>query len=265
MPVKDDVGYGACTAEKQADFRYLVGYHTEVVKRMYEKASAAGKVWPPPEYWYFDITAGSGRHPETGEPGSPLIFAEEALAHGTNAVMFLHEQNSGNCDALRSEFSRVPVQATIYHGDHHETLLPSIPTDPDRARLGLLYCDTNATYPPFDLLAEFAGQRLTKSIDVLIYASATTIKRCCGAFPEKGFLPLREALSAIPKAVWLVRKQSGRHQWTFLLGTNWVAQRSLAKRDFWRVDSPEGEAILRLLTEPRRHANGCQQPIPDLC
>lgn len=264
MPVKDGIGYGAYTAEKQADFRYLVGYHTKVVKRMYERAAATNKVWPPPEYWYFDITAGSGRHPETGEPGSPLIFAEEAQANGTNAVMYLFEQDPANCDALRAELTSIPLPTELHQGDHQDTLIQAIPTEPDRSRLGLLYCDTNATYPPFDLLAQFASQKLTERIDILVYLSATTIKRCCGAFPEKGFRPLRDALSAIPKSDWLLRRKSGKHQWTFALGTLWSKQQSFKNRDFWRIDSPEGEAILQELTEPRRHGDDSKQPVLDL-
>lgn len=266
MPVdqRTHQGYSACTEQKQSDFRYLVSYHTKVVKRMYERAAALGRPWPYPEYWYFDITAGSGRHPTTGDPGSPLIFAEEAERHGVHATMRLYDLEPSNCDSLRSELAATKLPCYVIAGDHNETLIPSIPEDPGRPRLGLLYCDTNGTYPPWPLLADFAKQKTTSRIDLLLYVAATTIKRLCGAHRDKGFMPLWDALLTIPKSDWLIRENAGRHQWTFILGTKWSKQQSFKNRDFWRIDSPEGEELLRRLTDARGCSYGDPSCISDL-
>jgi hypothetical protein len=178
--------------------------------------------------------------------------------------MRLYDLEPSNCAALRSELAMTNLPYHVFAGDHNATLLPSIPEDPGRPRLGLLYCDTNGTYPPWDLLAAFAKQKTTSRIDLLLYVSATSIKRICGAHRDKGFMPLWDALLTIPKSDWLVREKAGRHQWTFILGTKWTWQKSFESRDFWRIDSPEGEELLRQLTDSKGCHYGDQSCLSDL-
>jgi hypothetical protein len=248
MPVENGVGYGQHTQQKQADFRYLVGCHLLVFGCMVAKAARNGKVWPPPEYWYFDINAGMGCCPGDGEPGSPVIFAQEACDKGVPVRSMLYELEPSNCAALAScmtQFGGVH----IHQGDHRETLLPSVP-DVDRPRLGLLYCDPSGTYPPFDLLAEFASNKLTERIDLLVYLNATNIKRVHSVHGEKGYKRLDEALSSIPKEAWVIRESAGHEQWTFAFGSRWDGIKRLRLPGFHPIGSPEGQAILHKLTFP---------------
>ncbi len=261
MPVIDGVGFGECTAAKQADFGYLVRWHLQTVQNIIAKAEREGKEWPPPAYWYFDITAGKGRHPETGDPGSPVIFAQEAWARQIIPSMFLFEREEENCVARREAMSPWP-EVAIHAGDHFDTLLESIP-DVDRPRLGLLYCDPSGEVPPFNLLAAFAREKRTSRIDILIYLSATTLKRCAGSrvCREDGHLRLNEYLSAIPKDDWILREPQSRHQWTFALGTKWSAMPDFPRRGMHKVGTPAGDDLLRRLTYPENYV---PPTLPDL-
>jgi len=254
MPVQNGIGYGDFTADKQQNFRYLVGAHLKIVKAMMQKAHKLGNSWPPQEYWYFDITAGTGTCPETGDPGSPVIFADEAHRQQVRTRSFLFELDPGNCESLRGCMGGFPGW-TVVPGDHKETVLPSIP-DVGRSRLGLLYCDTSGTYPPFDLLRSFATVKETTRIDLLLYVSATNIKRCYGAYADRGYKRLTEELLTIPKSTWLVREPRGRHQWTFIFGSSWREMPGFPACEVHRVDGKQGQAILRRLTLRDGEDNG---------
>jgi three-Cys-motif partner protein len=215
---------------------------------MVAKAERECKVWPPPEYWYFDINAGAGYCPGDGEPGSPVIFAEEARNAGVPARAMLYECERENCDLLRcsmADFKGVHV----YPGDHRETLLSSIP-DVDRPRLGLLYCDPSGTCPPFDLLADFAANKLTERVDLLVYLGATNIKRVHAVHADKGHKRLDQLLASIPKEAWVIREAAGHEHWTFAFGSRWdgIKRMSLGSKGFHPIDGPEGRAILHRLT-----------------
>jgi len=259
MPVIDGMGYSECTPAKQADFRYLVSYHLGVVNCMIAKAQREGRTFPPPEYWYFDITAGKGTHPETGDPGSPLIFAQEAWEKQAPVRMWCIEEVAENCAELAAVLAEYPVEQIVC-GDHSKELMQMIP-QADRPRLGLLYCDPSGNIPPFDLLAEFASNRPTSRIDLLIYLSATTIKRCCGAFPEKGFKRLPEYLAAIPKDDWLLRIPQASAQWTFALGTKWSKFPPFPQKGFLKLGTPEGDALMDRLAYPESYE---PPTLPDL-
>jgi len=197
MPVVNGQGFGGNTEAKQADFRYLVGYHLNVVDCMVAKARREGKTFPPPEYWYFDITAGCGVHPETGDPGSPVIFKQVADGANIPSTAWFFDCHPSNCAALQERFqgdSSVHVVA----GDHNETLMAAIP-DVDRPRLGLLYCDPSGNIPPFDLLAAFADHKVTSRIDILINVPSTSLKRCTRPTRTKATSICMSTWRAFPK------------------------------------------------------------------
>jgi len=54
-------------------------------------------------------------------------------------------------------------------------------------------------------------------------------------------------MASIDKRVWLVRQCSGRHQWTFLLGTNWDSFPEFHNHGFFKADSPVGQQVLEQL------------------
>lgn len=250
MPVVNGQGFGDDTEAKQSDFRYLVGYHLNVVNCMITKARREGKTFPPPEYWYFDITAGCGVHPETGDPGSPVIFKQEAASAGIPFTAWFFDCHPHNCCALRERFHD-DSSVNVIGGDHNETLMATIP-DVDRPRLGLLYCDPSGNIPPFDLLAAFADHKITSRIDILINVPSTSLKRVYAANKDKGHKHLHEYLAGIPKDVWLIRQPQGKHQWSFIIGTRWASMPEFKRIGMHKIGTPEGDEVLRRLTFSER-------------
>jgi hypothetical protein len=90
------------------------------------------------------------------------------------------------------------------------------------------------------------GQKMSR-MDVLIRCPSTTIKRVRSAFPERYNQTLEESLQEINKEFWLIRRPNrrDRFQWTFLFGTNWEDVKNWKKLGLFRVDSADGQAILK--------------------
>lgn len=250
MPVIDGHGFSDATDAKQEDLRYILTFHLRVAARMIASAASEGRTFPPPDYWYFDITAGKGRHPTTGDPGSPLIFLEVARAEGAVPRTWFFEQDPANFAELQAAV-KTDARTKLVLGDHAETLMPEIPAA-DRPRLGLLYCDTTGNVPPFELLRTFAEDKRTKRIDLLLNVPCTTLKRTYGAHAEKGARHLHEYLSDLPKTDWLIREPHGQHQWSFFVGTNWAEFPAFKNRGFYKLGTPEGDELLRRLTYSER-------------
>jgi len=66
MPVVNGQGFGGNTEAKQADFRYLVGYHLNVVDCMVAKARRAGHRCPPQRTRSTGPLRRRRRHPQRG-------------------------------------------------------------------------------------------------------------------------------------------------------------------------------------------------------
>ena len=129
-------------------------------------------------------------------------------------------------------------------GDHTDTLPTFFNLPRRRKKYGLLYADPSGVAPPFNLLAAFASHY--KRIDLLIYLSATNLKRKRAA--QNGSTPtLIDELSNIDKDQWIIREPHGQHQWSFLLGSNWLNYPTYESEGFHRVSSATGQCILHRL------------------
>jgi hypothetical protein len=106
--------------------------------------------------------------------------------------------------------------------------------------------------PNFDLLSEISRNPCFQHIDFVIYLGATTIKRVRRAEEATGrdtkAKLLTDYLRSINKTTWIVRKPTGKNQWTFAIGSNWVNFPKWQKHGFYKIDSEEGESVLRRLT-----------------
>ena len=113
-------------------------------------------------------------------------------------------------------------------------------------RYGLVYADPIGKEIPVELLAKVSA-RLPK-VDILSYISATNYKR-------RGGPRLADHIAAVGKRHAYIREGFDKHQWTFILWTNFPKDISWKKRDFWRLDTTRGQQILdRLnLTKPELH------------
>lgn len=251
MPTDGDYGYSAETYWKNEDFRGLIRMLLGITK-------AAWKVNKQRPYQYFDLNAGPGIYrpnggmvplwPDDMPPvaeihGSPIIFLQEATKAASHYRAHLFERDLRHAASLTEATNS--YHNVVLYGDNGGATeyLDELPP----ACYGLVYSDESGHVPPFDLLAELSKHPRTRIIDVLIYYSAATHKRARCAGCVKGKESLVDSLKRINKAVWIVRKPRNKHQWTFLLGTNWGDFPQWKKRGFYSVESPEGAEILERL------------------
>ena len=54
-------------------------------------------------------------------------------------------------------------------------------------------------------------------------------------------------MDIVGKKQWLIREPIGKHQWTFMLGTNWKKFPEWKKEGFYRIDTEEGQRVFRRL------------------
>jgi hypothetical protein len=262
MPVANGQGYSEYTAVKQEHFTAIIAMHLKIVS-----AIISENTWPDKRYWYFDLTAGSGSHPKTGAPGSPLIFLGIAERMGVAYQAMLIERESAACELLGARLASVGSQfgsTEVLRGDHCEMMRELRCVLPPRPTYGLAYCDPSGDRPAFELLAEMSQWSGLARVDFLVNCSATNIKREYRAFHRGRHIS--DDVAGIAKRYWLVREPYGKFQWTFLLGTNWDKFPEYRKIGLYRLSSPEGQAILERLaySEPERKemASECQYALP---
>lgn len=264
MPVDDGFGYGEHTELKREHFRGFVDYHLQISQGVMNKHSS----WLDNNYWYFDLNAGPGRYTpdlrqlsmfEASAPGdnsltcpdgpeiigSPVVFMERAEARKVPYVARFFEISPRHAECLRES---LPCPAcscgrySVEQGDH-TNLLPNYFRN-TRERLGLVYSDESGRVPPFELLRDLSACRCNARLDLLIYVSATNVKRTGQR--------LLDHLPTINKKHWIIREPCGQHQWTFLFGTNWANFPAWEKRGFYPLNSAKGASIMRRLNSTAR-------------
>ena len=237
MPKQGSAGFSDNTPMKEEHFRMILGTHMRIVKGLLGRQR-----WMVPFYVYGDLNAGPGDYsPAYGFPlfGSPVIALTVAKAIGLPLQAAFYEQDATTIIALRRAllnsgmwadpqrpdlFFRTPEQAAlIYEGDYHTNALTALEHFQEhhnpKSIYGLLYSDENGNCPPFALLGDYA--KVLPRLDVLIHVAATPIKRQFYSPVHPLMKRLDELMAMVPKDYWMIREPYGRHQWTFLIGTNW--------------------------------------------
>lgn len=244
-------GYGesAETIHKLDQIRGLFKMHIGI---------CAGKPWAR-DYRYIDTNAGPGLAPGCQKSGSPLIFLEESTLVGDFRYhACLVERDPGMADALRDrvhvyeEGCRArfgPYETILIEQGDHSDVVPMYIHHLHGSPAGLLFHDPNGV-PSFAMLAELSKMRQTQRIDFMIYLTAAGIKRPNGWKANRGRpdTTLADGIAMIQKKVWVIRRPRTNHQWTFLIGTNWDSFPVWSRKGFVRLDSMEGQIILRDLT-----------------
>jgi three-Cys-motif partner protein len=247
--------YSDSTPAKQEDFKYFIKVYCEIVKRILQKPKQ--RSYALPIAVYLDLNAGPGWYTKIGIEGSPVIFYKTAQEANLPVHCFFIEKNAEACQHLSEYLNRLEKTTPykVMHGENQEEvpkilrLLDAfILREGKQLAFGLLYSDPNGDIPPFEDIARLLSVRSRTRIDVLIYLSATTIKRVRRSSLCSMRDNLIEALSCIPKKFWLVREPVGRHQWTFLFGANWNGFPEFKNRGFHDLKSNEGREIMERLT-----------------
>jgi len=232
MPIDNGIGHSDCTAGKQEGLAAILRQHIAIVKRVFDNNK-----WYPQTYYYFDLYAGSGSNPEEGCDGSPVIFLKTAKDQLDFWAAFI-EQEEGNAIYLRAATAFINSHV-IYEGDNKE-ILPGLLNGIPKHSYGLIYADPNGL-ANFNLLSQAAKTR--RKLDILIHYPAASAKR--------NNRDLLEYLKIVGKSVWLIREPEGKHQWTFLFGTNYSEYKAWRSYGFYRWDEPKGMDILETLTHTK--------------
>lgn len=118
--------------------------------------------WSKKDVWYADLFAGAGRY-DDGQPGSPLVVAEEAakrLAEGRTPLIrcFNVEKDAKTFELLRRNTAHIPAEVIENHSGDWDDHLPAL-----LARVQLVRAPLVLFLDPFG----FAGIELTKLVQVL--------------------------------------------------------------------------------------------------
>ena len=113
--------YSEATPFKLAGFRYLIGFHASVCKRILRK-------YPYRQYLYIDLNCGSGYQPEYAEFGdevfgSPIIALQELNGQGIRPVCHFCDVNSEALANLRQTISKEKLECEAYYweGDNKDS------------------------------------------------------------------------------------------------------------------------------------------------
>lgn len=272
MPISSSgQGFSDNTATKQRDFRYFVRVHLNICKNGIFKRHQ-GKSWLSKQYHYIDLNAGPGINEEYGE-GSPIIFLEESKNLQVDTRCFFVDIEEDIINTLKDNIlTRFQNSSHTYFSMGNQKALEEIPRSiqlnaQNKQVYGLLYSDENGTIPPFDGLRHCFSQQHLEKIDILIYSSATNIKRVLKSVGDQsGYKRLNEYICDLPKKHWQIRQLEDKHQWCFLFGTNWSDRKGkmgypeIKKLGFHDVQSKEGQAILERASYTNDELRLKQQP-----
>jgi three-Cys-motif partner protein len=264
------LGASEYTRYKQEHLNHILRTHVKICSKIISRSN-----WAQEAYHYFDLNAGPGTYVHDGEliKGSPLVFLEEQKAFDIkcHAVFFeIDDSNRTNLVQNVAKYTGKPGLSLAFHGNH-EKFLPCYFPSPVQKRVrkvyGLVYSDPTGSSPPFELLQRMFSRKCYSTLDVLLYFSATNHKRQLMAPACPLSNRLDAVLRSIQKKYWIVREPYGRHQWTFLIGTNWTDFPVFEGLGFHRLDSPEGKRILAKLNytnlEMKTYENcGHYHPLP---
>lgn len=225
------LGVSEHTVGKQATFSGLVSILARASKKFVNKKQ---------EYFYIDLNAGPGRYGHNGHRinGSPIQAIRQLEQVGIPYRAILYEKNPD----LRSHLQQniVGNRSLIdIREDHNEIGSGPIPMQKLEWRRGIIYSDETETNIPWSILRKLA--EAYGKMDIIIHLQAAGLKRA--------HLSLRKEAESIPKKYRCIQAPDAKHQWTFLILTNWPDLPSWKSKNIHRLESPEGEMIWRRLTE----------------
>lgn len=245
MPFDESAGYGEGTPRKRYDFKDYQRLHLRIARAVMNRHNWAGDV-----YHYVELNAGPGLVDRY--PGSPLTFVENALEEGEEWNAYLCERNPKSAQRLGAELSTygpVVLERAAVYPDDHRLVVSAIITQiqarsPGQKAFGLIFADPNGTRLDEEIESIQKLSAAHPRLDVLLYVSATSVKRNRKGF---GYSSLDERLAAIGKKYALIREPHTEQQWTFALLTDWKDYPDWKKRAFHNTNTRAGAAILEKL------------------
>ena len=249
MPIIDGVGLSGHTDDKQRVFAGLLAMHITICSHMNRP------------YLYVDLNAGPGKKLFDGKEvtGSPIIAVELLDGKLDDYFALLLEERKDLAAELQIQMCalNIPTSRWDVKWIDNKKAVSLLDTMSKQSPMGVIYHDPNGDLDMdlLGLLSRIAGFR---QVDILIHLSAANLKRSRKA--TQSGPDLETALSSVSKKYWLVKEPTGKHQWTFLLGTNWDAFPTWKKEGFYRTNTPRGQDILNRVAFTKRERRDQLQP-----
>ena len=245
------MGYSGVTPIKQKHFREVLAAHLKITQHVIDRWRRNGHKHDH-KYNYYDLTAGAG-YDENDNPGSPIIFLQmiKNMDMPYNAVFL--EENKKHAEELQNVVNQ---KAWVINSDYCNELM-KCDDRLHKRKFGLLYVDPNGIFD-VESIKYFTNIFTYATIDILINCNSTAIKRVRISSRHQEKRTLYERMVEIKKTKWLVRKPEGKHQWTFLLGTNMRKFPEFKKINFVDLNSDEGQDIfnyINLTKSEREYSN----------
>ena len=268
MPrLNNGMGIGAQSAEKFQDFEGIIN----IVAKRAIGALVKFPNWRQP-YTVVDLTSGPGfdQLPDCSfTKGTPLLtmdrLHERHTTTGIRCATAFFERDTQRAEqlrvALRQEYgpSRPAISYKVHTQDSNDWLKAFATPEAMKGTMGaFVYDPTEAV--DLDFMAAIANIRHLAHYDLLVYVSATSIKRPrrLPAQYQTDRRTLIERLTTINKHKIIVRKPSGPSEWSWFILTNDVhfpVWRKAAGRsnnlDFFDVATADGWAVLESLNWTR--------------
>jgi hypothetical protein len=249
MPIVNGVvGVSKFTQEKCNVFGGMMDIHTSVVKGILSRGGCE------PFYHYIDLNAGPGIYvDDQNRPvvGSPIIARLYLINKNIPYKMYLIEKDISIYDQLSEHMptSAVPDKSEQYiYASDCNIVTPEIRFQEENSIChGMVYADSSGQIPPFDLFKKLSYMPRYGRVDFMMTYAATSHKRQIKATACPANERLPELLSKIKKKFWLIREPTGKHQWTFLIGTNWANFPCWNKKGFYGITTKRGQEIYRTI------------------
>jgi hypothetical protein len=247
------VGLGPDSIDK---YRVADGLISMIMKMANGALTGTGRVagWPQ-RYVWFDVTAGPAFHPSIDCEGTPPIAMRHLAKMKVETYAVFIEGWPATYQSLEHEmvarFGTPDGNYRLVRGDSVELAAGLLQQAP-RSRLGGIIIDPNGEVD-FDLLAQLVCLRGRKDYDLVVYASATTLKRARRARETANnggdTRLLIDLLAPCHKKLWIIKKPSGgAQQWSWLVGTNWESMPAWRKAGFEPITTALGQQYLARLT-----------------
>jgi hypothetical protein len=261
------IGYSPHTEEKQASLAAVFEKWCFLWRSIAKKHGFFAR-----QALIYDVTAGCGSHPETGERGSPLILLDTALQARIPFDLVCIERDEQNCLRLavllaerlrKAGFEKVERRGEwwqgdrnrvrVLHGDHNQIFPALVDELPEASQaLGFVYFDFPQLQGDVDAflstLAVLQGdERRRKKVmrlDYNLYLKAVNFKRARSISDSTRWLPLSLYLRGLGKRHWNVRVPAGPGQYTLLQGCNWENMPTLTASGFRSIYQPDGFRVL---------------------
>lgn len=274
MPIyKDTYGYGNFTIKKFSDFDDFIKSYLAIAKSVINKYKE--KCWFDPEFHYIDMNAGPGILPDlynnqgdlvvkAGTFGSPFAFTRWAEKYWGEEnelkyrVDFI-EQNPELCAMLYRNMKNNPLSkgGGQWHVGDHDTHLPQILEKKIKWKFGLIYHDPNNGQVNFDAIRYCVQMR--PKYEILINLPGALFKRSPEHYQQE--VLLSDHINGL-KDVWMIKDLApgDKHQWTFLLGTDFTQMKDFENIGMYSLGRPKGAKIFERVNLSKRQQQRRYQP-----